>query len=185
MHVNIQSDFLQPKEILNKLDLYEGSRIAELGCGAVGHFILPASHIVGDNGIVYAIDVLKFALDGIERMAKKHMLKNVITVWSDIEVYGATREVRDESLDAILLANVCYQLQDHKAVMKEALRMLKKGGKLLVMDWKNIKTPFGPPQNVRMEPKKLLEIGRTLNLTRAETFNVGKYHFGILFEKTV
>jgi len=49
---------LDPAIIYKKIDLVEGMKVVEFGCGRTGHFLFTASKVVGDKGIVYALDIL-------------------------------------------------------------------------------------------------------------------------------
>lgn len=182
MYISSKSDLLNPDKIINKLDLFEGAVVAELGCGAVGFFTVPLAKIVGNKGTVYAVDVLKPVLENIESIKNNQGLYNITPIWADIEIYGATR-IKDESCDAVLLVNICFQVQDHESVMREALRILKKGGKMLVIDWNNKANPYGPPLDHRVKKDYLMQVARNLNLRKVEQFDAGKYHYGLLFDK--
>ena len=57
---------LNPQQLLEKqLELKFGHQVADLGCGGAGYFTLPAARLVGSRGKVYAVDILKTALEGV------------------------------------------------------------------------------------------------------------------------
>ena len=76
--------------ILTKSGLEQGMAVADFGCGTTGHFVFPAADIVGRHGIVYAVDIMKVALEAIQRRVRKENRTNIITVWSNLEIFGAT-----------------------------------------------------------------------------------------------
>ncbi len=61
--------------------------------------------------------------------------------------------------------------------------MTKKGGKVLVVEWKNVASPLGPPAAERVKPELLRIAGQKLGLKIEDEFDAGQYHFGILFTK--
>ena len=157
-------------------------RVAGLGCGASGHFVFPAARQVGKRGHVYAVDILKTALGEIDKRIRQENLSNMETVWSNLEIFQATK-IESGSLDVGLLINTLYQSHKRVEIIREAVRMLKKGGRLLIVEWKNISLPFGPPPEERVKPD-LLKIGaKKLGLEVEDEFDAGQYHYGVLFVK--
>jgi len=63
------------------------------------------------------------------------------------------------------------------------VRLLKRGGKLLVVDWKKIAVPFGPSIEERINKENLIAVCQRLGLELLEEFNAGEYHFGMVFLK--
>ena len=57
--------------ILTKAGIEEGMKIADLGCGTNGHFVFPAANLVGNKGTVYAVDILKTAIEAVSRRIKQ------------------------------------------------------------------------------------------------------------------
>lgn len=173
---------LDPFFILNQVGLRERMRVADLGCGAVGHFVFPAAKLVGKEGVIYAVDIQKGVLESIEKKAKVENAANVATVWSDLERFGATK-IDSGTLDAALLLNTLFQVKDKAAVLKEAARMLKIGGRLMVVDWLPTGAPFGPPAEGRVDPFFIEGEADKLALHLVKRFSAGPYHYGLIFEK--
>lgn len=156
--------------------------VADLGCGNPGYFTIPASQMVGDKGMVYAVDVVESVLSSVNGAAKLAGAHNIQTVWSNIENVGATK-IAEGSLDVALLVNVLFQTKNHAAVIHEASRLLKTGGRLLVVDWKMTGTPLGPSAERRVPPERIRMAARDANLDETDSFDAGQFHFGLLFRK--
>jgi ubiquinone/menaquinone biosynthesis C-methylase UbiE len=171
-------ELLKPREILEAAGLTEGMTAADMGCGTQGHFVFAAARIVGERGKVYGVDILKSALSGVESQAKLQNAKNVETVWSDIEVYGATK-IADASLDMVMLINNLPK----EAMLREATRLIKPGGRLLVVDWKSAAAPFGPPSKDRVSPETIKNIAANFGLKLEKEWSAGEYHFALTFFK--
>ena len=173
---------LDVNSILDKLQIDEKMSVADFGCGASGHFVFPAAKIVGSRGKVYAVDILKTVLETIERRKKTENFENIISVWSNLEVFGATK-IESESVDVALLINTLYQSHKRANILREAIRTVKKKGKVVIIEWKNIAIPFGPPTKKRVSIENLKSAGAKLGLELAEEFNAGPYHYGLIFSK--
>ncbi len=168
--------------ILSKAQIGDKTKVADLGCGASGHFVFSASKLVGERGKVYAVDILKTILENINRRAKLENLQNIETVWSDLEIFGATK-IEAGSLDVAMLINTLYQSHKRAEILREAIRMLKKDGILLVVEWKNISSPIGPPVEERVKPDLMKVAAKKLGLNLEEEFEAGPYHYGLIFTK--
>ena len=168
--------------ILNKTDLGEGMKVADLGCGATGHFVFPASQIVGASGVVYAVDIIKDSLKNIEHRAKQESLQNIKAIWSNLEIFNAT-PIESSSLDCAFLINILYQSNKRVEIIKEAIRMLKKGGLMMIVEWNSVKNHFGPTNKEKVQKNSLTDAAPRLGLNTKKEFSAGDYHYGLIFEK--
>jgi ubiquinone/menaquinone biosynthesis C-methylase UbiE len=115
--------FNPPKE-LNKLDIQEGQKILDYGCG-IGSYTLAAASLVGKKGRVYALDKEQLAVRRVQEKAKKEGFGNIETVLSD----GDTG-LPDKSLDVILLYGVLPEIENTESLLRELYRVLKPNGYL-------------------------------------------------------
>ncbi len=168
--------------ILSKVNVGDKTKVADLGSGVSGHFIFPTASLVGKNGKVYAVDILKTNLENIDKRARLENLENVQTVWSDLEIFGATK-IESGSLDVAMLINTLYQSSKRAEILREAIRMLKKDGKLIIVEWRNISSPLGPPIEERVKKDSLMNGAKRLGLNLEEEFEAGQYHYGLIFVK--
>lgn len=168
--------------ILKKANIKENITVADLGCGSVGYFVFPLSKIIGDKGIVFAVDILKTALETIERKKKLENSANIKTIWSNLEIFQAT-SIESGLLDRAFLINTLYLSQKRVEIIRETARMLKKGGILTIVEWKNIKLPFGPPAEERVDEEALKIGAKKLGLKLEDEFIAGHYHYGLIFTK--
>jgi ubiquinone/menaquinone biosynthesis C-methylase UbiE len=176
------NELLNPRLLLERAGIGHGQRVADLGCGAMAYFTLQAARQVGERGQVYAVDIQREVLSSVDSRARLAGLTNVRTVWSDLEKVGAAT-IPPATLDAVLLVNTLFQLNDHAAAMAEAVRLLRPGGRMLVADWKSIGAPFGPSSERRVSPGRVRELAVAAGFTLVEEFEAGPYHFGQVYEK--
>lgn len=168
--------------IMDKSGIGDKMNVADLGCGSMGRYVFEASRLIGKNGTAYAVNILKPILEVVARRAKQENVSNVKTVWSDLEIFGATK-IESASLDVTLLINTLYQSTKRVEILREAIRLTKKNGRILIVEWKNVALPFGPPSEVRVKKDMLIEAAKRLGLKMEEDFFAGQYHYGLVFTK--
>ncbi len=175
-------ELIDAKEVLEKVGIEEKMKVADLGCGYRGYFTLQAAKLVGARGLVYAVDVLKSALESVKSLASLYGVDNIHALWADLEVAGSVK-IEDGSIDLAMLNNIFFQTKKADIVLREAARILKKDGKLLVTIWKKAGAPFGPPVEARTTPEEVKENARNAGLTLEKEFESGPYHFSLVFVK--
>jgi len=168
--------------LFSKAQIEDRMKVADLGCGSSGHFVFPGAKIVGKRGIMYAVDILRTALEAISKRARVENLANIKTVWSNLEIFGATK-IEAGSLDVGLLINTLYQSHKRAEILRESIRLLKKNGKLVIVEWKNIATPFGPPAEEKVKKELVENAAKKLGLKPEDEFEAGPYHYGLIYIK--
>lgn len=173
---------LDASRILSRIGVQQGMIVADLGCGGGGHFVTPASKMVGPSGHVYALDIQKSVLHTVESKLKLQHITNADLVWSDLEKVGAA-SIPDGCCDIVLLANVLFQNKNHGAIISEASRMLKKDGRLAILEWKRTASPLGPPLEYRVDNGEMKTLATGVGLHFLDEFDPGAYHTCLLFSK--
>jgi len=168
--------------LFSKAQVEEKMKVADLGCGSSGHFVFPGAKLVGKKGVMYAVDILRTALETISKRARSENLANIKTIWSNLEIFGATK-IEAGSLDVGLLINTLYQSHKRAEILRESIRLLKKNGKLVIVEWKNIAAPFGPPAEERVKKDLLENAVKKLGLKPEDEFEAGPYHYGLIYIK--
>ncbi|HWU24175.1 MAG TPA: methyltransferase domain-containing protein [Candidatus Paceibacterota bacterium] len=172
-------NFADPKSNVLQLGLREGMKVADLGAGS-GHYSIAAAGAVGMDGRVYAVDIQEDLLKHLVDSAHQMGLRNVEMVWGDIERKGGTK-LRDQSMDAVILSNVLFQLAEPKEVIAEILRILKPGGKLLVVDWAGAYGGMGPHPEQVVSEHAAEELFITGGFHKLKDFRAGAHHYAIVF----
>src|SRR3990167_8873385 len=101
--------FMNPEKTLSEFGIQPGMTIADFGCGT-GHVGILIAQRVGENGKVFAIDIMEDKLDSIRTHAKAVGLKNLETIRANLEVLGGTK-LADQSQDMTVLVNILFQSQ--------------------------------------------------------------------------
>lgn len=175
----MKTHFADPKSNVLQLGLHDGMSIADFGAG-VGHYTLAASAAVGDTGKVYAIDVQEEVLTHLKDTAQRAGRKNIEVIWGDFEKLGGTK-LKDHVLDAAILSNVLFQVEHHEGALTELRRVLKSGGKFLVIDWAGAYSGMGPHPDHVVTEHKAEELFITAGFHKVKSFRAGPHHYGIVF----
>lgn len=183
MYHHSGNDLINPFKLLEKVGIKAGLCIADMGCGSIGHFVFPAAQLVGHVGRVYAVDVRRDALDCIERVARDLQYWNVEPVWSDFEVYCATH-IESAVLDMALFINNLFLCKKREAALKEIARLTRQDGKLVVVEWKKMKSPLGPELENRISEEDAKKVLNSKYFEFDSAFDAGKYHYGLVYKRT-
>ena len=170
--------FLNPAEVLKQLKLKKGMIAADFGCGS-GGWVIPLAKIL-EEGKIYAIDILEEPLSALKSRAKLEKILNVETIRSNVEAKNGSK-LSDNSCDLVLMTNLLFECDDKKIVLEEGKRVLKPGGKILVVDW--IKDNPLTPEIEWVDFEEIKKIAKELNLKLEKEFEAGAYHYGLILVK--
>lgn len=171
--------FSEPRENIMQLGLREGMKVGDFGAGS-GHYARAAAAIVGHSGKVYAIDVQEDVLKHLTLNTHEQHHRTIESIWGNFEKLGGTH-LRDHTLDAIILANALFQVDDRSGLVAEIKRVLKPGGKLMVIDWAGSYGGMGPSPERVVPEHTVDEFFITNGFHKVKSFRGGPHHYGIVF----
>jgi ubiquinone/menaquinone biosynthesis C-methylase UbiE len=173
--------FSDPAKNVRELGIDLGMKVVDLGAGS-GFYTIEAAKLVGSGGRVYAVDVMQDLLAKLKNSAALAGLRNIEVVWGNIEKIGGTK-LREGVADRAILSNTLFQIAqgDRDNLALETKRLLKPGGKLMVIDWE----PGSPMTPKTVVPRMLAEgIFQKTGFTLEKTFDAGDHHYGIVFKRS-
>lgn len=177
------ADYLNPEMVIEQLDIKEKDKVTDLGCGR-GFFVIPVAKKVGEEGKVYAIDILKSPLEAVSSAAKLNFLNNIIIGRADIETRGDVQKImQGELMNVVMISNVMFSNQRRDNIIAEAGSVLKQTKELAIIDWANSKLSIAPPAELLADPEKIVELCAKNGLTFKKDLDVGGYHWGKVFIK--
>lgn len=173
--------FSNPKNNIIQLGLVEGMSVADFGSGS-GHYAIEASRIVGESGRVYAIDIQQALVKKIKNLTVTEHRNNIDVLWGDIEQIGGTK-LSDESVDAVIIANDLFQVENKNNVLKEARRILKPKGKAMVVEWADSFGGIGPRMEDIIRETEARDMLSENGFEFVQRFDAGEHHYGLIFTK--
>lgn len=174
--------FLNPEKVMFAAGLQAGQTVADLGAGS-GFYTFASGKIVGEKGKVFAVDILESAIEHISAEARLRELKNVKTLRADLEKSDSCSSIATGTIDLVILANIIHQLKQKKNLFVEAYRMLKTGGKVLVLEWNDSPSVIGPTVHSRISPEEIAKLSKEVLLKAAGAIPADMYHYGLMFIK--
>lgn len=182
--------FLESDEILNELDLKGDEIFMDAGCGD-GHIAIKVIEEYLPRGTVYAVDVYGESIEDMETYKNENNIENLINIEADIP--KGIPDVEDDFIDVVLMVNVFHGFKASRTMddaIEELKRIIKKDGKIAIMDYKAWDVPKGPPTAFRSSPEELEDIFNKhglkmiyLNEEIGENIPEGKSHNFIVFQK--
>lgn len=120
------------RRVVEELDLKDGERILEVGCG--NGYYLSLLKRLGMRLELVGIDNDELALKDAVKFIGNKKVKLILTDASKLPF-------PDSSFDKVVMSEVIEHVKDEKAVLKEIYRVLKKGG-ILTLTTCNLDYPF-------------------------------------------
>ena len=125
--LKLRESSLDTQKRLEDAGVSPGQVVLDYGCG-IGSYAIPAARMVGDGGMVFALDIHPLAIESVKRRVEKEHLTNVKTICS-----GLDTGLADSSVDTVLLYDVLHSVPDQQALLQELHRVLKPGGRLSIL----------------------------------------------------
>jgi len=170
--------FFDPPTVLAKLGLTSRIRsVVEFGCG-YGTFTIPAARIV--RGVVYAFDIDPAMVKSTRMKAKAAGLTNVRVQVRDLVERGAGLD--DGAVGYAMMFNILHA-EEPLILLREAFRVLRRGGRLAIMHWNyDPTTPRGPSMDIRPRPEQCRAWAEQVGFRPAspKRIDLPPYHYGMV-----
>ena len=171
------NQFINPEEILDQVQLQSGMTGAEFGCGS-GHWALALARRL-NKGLVYAIDVQAETLSALRGQAERTMISNLKVLQRDLTSNEGSR-LPNRSLDVILIPNLLSQTEEKEQVLKEAKRVLKPNGFLIIIDW--LKKARLTDTQPYISASQVKQMTRKLGLSFLKELSASQSHYALVFQ---
>lgn len=168
--------FLTPEHLVRELYLKPGDRVLDVGCGT-GVYTIALAGEVGNIGQVYAADVHRDALHTLAGTLDKRGIINVEMLWSDVE---KGIPIDAYSLDAAVLSNVLYQLEDKDKALSILAKLIKPEGQLLVVDWSDSFGGIGPHSSHVLQEEQAIAMVQSHGFRVLKRLPAGNYHYAFI-----
>lgn len=120
---------LQIDRVMSILSIEPGKSVADIGAGS-GWFTVRAAKRVGQQGIVYAVDINPEAIRYINERARKEQLRNVKTIQSQPD----DPLLPGQSVDSVLLLKAYHEVAHPITLLQKLRPALRPGAKVGIID---------------------------------------------------
>lgn len=120
---------LQIDRVMDLLSIKRGAHVADIGAGS-GWFTVRSARRVGNEGIVYAVEINPDYVRHIQRRAKREKLSNIRTVLGKPDDPVLPRS----SIDAALLLKTYHEIARPIAFLRRLRPALRPGARLGIID---------------------------------------------------
>jgi ubiquinone/menaquinone biosynthesis C-methylase UbiE len=173
-------NLLDDRKLFAALKLCPGMTILDLGCG-LGNYAVAASPLVGDQGIVHALDAWE---EGIEALEARARIGGLTNIRAGVANAGGPLPLAERSIDLCLMATVIHILAQEAALQKtlaEVRRVLKPEGTVAVVEFHKVDGPPGPPRSWRLAPAELERLLAPFGFRGTACVDVGPANYLSLF----
>ena len=122
----------QPDLVVEALRIPRGSTVIDLGAG-VGYFTWRLANQVGPEGRVIATDVQPEMLAMLERNMRARGIHNFESI---LVTHTDARLPADTGAELALLVDVYHELSHPELTMRQVLRALKPGGRVVLVEYR-------------------------------------------------
>jgi arsenite methyltransferase len=119
----------KPKEVIEKLAITPGSRVADLGAGG-GYFTWYLAGAVEPQGTVYAVDIDETGLGMIKKEMHERGIHNVAPILD-----GPADPKLPDPVDLVFSCDTYHHMNDRVVYFKSLARYLKTDGRVAILDF--------------------------------------------------
>ena len=127
--IELKYKFLPLDARIDTFDIKKGFTVIDYGCGP-GGYLKRVSHLTGEKGKLYAVDIHELAIKSVKKKKEKYDLKNVEPVLAE----GYSCDINDHTADMIYAVDMFHMIREPSSFLKELHRLLKKDGVLIIDD---------------------------------------------------
>jgi ubiquinone/menaquinone biosynthesis C-methylase UbiE len=169
-------DLIDPALFFDTLQLDRNLVFLDIACGT-GNYSLAVAEALGENSILYAIDLWPEGISSLQKASSKNKTSNI---WATVGDISKRIPISSQSIDICLMATVLHDLVEVKTqhgALKEIARVLKPGGLLAIIEFIKAEGPPGPPIDIRLTAEEVESIVSPYGFLKEYIKDVGPYNY--------
>ncbi len=167
-----------PPEYIRSISTIEtADTMVEIGAGTA--FFSIALLPVFTPSVVYACDVSQVMLEWMKENVSPNYPKII-----PLKAEETVVPLDDGTADLVYMINLHHELEDPAATLKDAYRLLKPDGRIIIVDWKKEKMTEGPPERIRYSPEGVKDQLTDSGFSKVTIFSDLPKHFSVVGVKS-
>jgi ubiquinone/menaquinone biosynthesis C-methylase UbiE len=166
----------KPAQVMDSLQIAEGSVVADLGAGG-GWFTIRLARRVGPNGLVYAEDIQRLMIEAIQRRVRREGLSNVQPKLGTKDDPGLPAG----AVDAVLICDSFNEMDEPSVLLRNVGKALKPNGLVGIIDYRQ--GQGGPGPDDRVAPNVIIDAAKAAGLKFLGQENFLRYQYFLKFGK--
>lgn len=166
-----RDEWQKPHDVVMALGLKPTDSVADIGAGT-GYF---TRRFARHAGKVYAVDIDEKLLT----IAGNGAPANLQTI------VGTPDDPRlpEQSVDIVFICNVLHHIENRSAYYRKLGGALKKGGRVVVIDFHKKELPLGPPPSMKLADEQVVAELSKAGFALVKRLDVLPYQYFLFFEK--
>ncbi|MFO7839372.1 MAG: class I SAM-dependent methyltransferase [Desulfosalsimonadaceae bacterium] len=165
---------MKPDILWELVNLENPGVLVDIGAGTGFFACLFAEKMA--SGTVYACDTADELIGWMRENLSPACRERVVPVKSE----EARIPLSDGLADLAYMINLHHELERPQELLFEVSRLVKPGGRVLIVDWKPEETPEGPPLSIRVSPATVAEQLEKAGFAAPDRADILPWHYVLL-----
>jgi ubiquinone/menaquinone biosynthesis C-methylase UbiE len=161
----------KPRAVVMALNLKPTDTVADIGAGT-GYF---ARRFAPHAGRVYAVDIDEKLL-AIVRSKAPANLQTILAAPDD-------PHLPPNSVDMVFFCDVVHHLGNRPDYYAKLAKVLKPGGRVVVIDFYKKSVPIGPPESMKLSEQQVITEFQKAGFALSKRLDILPYQYFLFFER--
>jgi ubiquinone/menaquinone biosynthesis C-methylase UbiE len=166
-----RDEWQKPHDVIMALDFKPTDIVADVGAGT-GYF---ARRFALHAGKVYAVDIDEKLLAIVRTKAPANL----------VTIVAAPDDPRlpEQSTDMIFFCDVLHHIENRPAYYAKLAKVLKPGGRIVVIDFYERPLPIGPPPSMKLSDQQVIAEFQKAGFALKKRLDTLPYQYFLFFER--
>jgi ubiquinone/menaquinone biosynthesis C-methylase UbiE len=173
-------DLIDTGLFFDALELKPADVFLDLACGR-GVYTLAVAEQFGQAGRIIGVDLW---VDGIDELNAEAQSRGLAAVEGRVGDAGQKIPVADASVDVLLIATALHDFYNDgiaEKTLREIKRFLKPDGRIVIVEFKKIDGPPGPPVTSRLSPEDVMDLLAPHHFSGTPAIELGPFTYLMTF----
>ena len=176
-------DLIDTELFFKMLDLKRGDTFLDLACGR-GVYAMAIAERFDQAGKIIGVDLWSDGIEQLNDAARSRGLKPVEGLVGDA---GEKLPLEDASVDVLLIATALHDFYNDgiaDEALREVNRILKNDGRIVIIEFKKIDGPPGPPITSRLSPVEVAALLASHHYSGTPAIDLGEFTYLMTFTQS-